>query len=146
MPEFLLLLMAAKLLVTCLTLGSGASGGVFSPSMFMGATLGGAFGGVMQWVAPGLPISPAHFAYAGMAGMVGGTTGVVLTGTIMIFEMTRDYTFIVPVIVTVALANAVRHWLSPSTMYTLKLVRRGEVVPEGLEARMAHGKDAEFAD
>jgi chloride channel protein, CIC family len=135
-PGFLMLLVAAKLLLTCLTLGSGASGGVFSAAMFLGATLGGAFGSAVLHLVPGLPMTPAHFAYAGMAGMVGGTTGAVLTGTIMIFEMTRDYTVILPVILTVALACAVRSWLSPATIYTLKLLRRGAVAPLGLEARM----------
>jgi CIC family chloride channel protein len=137
---FLLLLVVAKLLVTCLTLGSGASGGVFSPSMFLGAALGGSFGGALLHVLPDLPMTPAHFAYAGMAGMVGGTTGAVLTGTIMIFEMTRDYTVILPVILTVVLTCAVRNWLSPSTIYTLKLLRRGEIVPQGLQARMGETK------
>src|SRR5271165_1541485 len=135
-PGFLLLLAAAKLLLTCLTLGSGASGGIFSPAMFLGATLGGAFGSAVLHFVPGLPMTPAHFAYAGMAGMVGGTTGAVLTGTIMIFEMTRDYTVILPVILTVALACAVRAQLSPATIYTLKLLRRGAVAPQGLQARM----------
>ena len=134
-PPFLLALVAAKLLVTCLTLGSGASGGVFSPSMFLGATLGGAFGSLLLHFMPDAPMTPAHFAYAGMAGMVGGATGAVLTGIIMVFEMTRDYTVIMPVIVTVAIAAAVRHGMSPATIYTMKLVRRGEVVPEGLVAR-----------
>ncbi len=139
-PDFLLLLVVAKLLVTCLTLGSGASGGVFSPSMFLGAALGGCFGSTLLHVLPDLPMTPAHFAYAGMAGMVGGTTGAVLTGTIMIFEMTRDYTVILPVILTVVLACAVRNWLSPSTIYTLKLLRRGEIVPQGLQARLGEVK------
>jgi CIC family chloride channel protein len=94
-------------------------------------------------------MTPAHFAYAGMAGMVGGTTGAVITGTIMIFEMTRDYTVIMPVIVTVAIATAVRNALSPATIYTLKLVRRGDVVPQGLLARMddrdcRHAMSADF--
>ena len=145
-PEFLLLLMAAKLLATCLTLGSGASGGVFSPAMFMGATLGAAFGSVLQSIFPDLPsasiMSPAHFAYAGMAGMVGGTTGAVITGTVMIFEMTRDYTVIMPVILTVAVSAAVRNWLSPATIYTMKLVRRGEAVPRGLQVLMSRPRDA----
>jgi chloride channel protein, CIC family len=139
-PGFLLLLVVAKFLVTCLTLGSGASGGVFSPSMFLGAALGGCFGSALLHVLPDLPMTPAHFAYAGMAGMVGGTTGAVLTGTIMIFEMTRDYTVILPVILAVVLACAVRNWLSPSTIYTLKLLRRGEIVPQGLQARMGETK------
>ncbi|HEY4910793.1 MAG TPA: chloride channel protein, partial [Methylomirabilota bacterium] len=133
---FLLLLAFAKLLVTCLTLGSGASGGVFSPSMFIGAALGGCVGGALTHAFPGFAASPAHFAFAGMAAMVGGTTGATVTATIMVFEMTRDYTAILPVILTVALASAVRQWLSPSTIYTLKLLRRGHVVPQGLQGWM----------
>jgi chloride channel protein, CIC family len=133
---FLLLLAFAKLLVTCLTLGSGASGGVFSPSMFIGAALGGCVGSALTHAFPGFAATPAHFAYAGMAAMVGGTTGAAVTATIMVFEMTRDYTAILPVILTVALASAVRQWLSPSTIYTLKLLRRGHVVPQGLQGWM----------
>jgi len=133
---FLLLLACAKLLVTCLTLGSGASGGVFSPSLFLGAALGGCVGSALTHVVPELGATPAHFAYAGMAAMVGGTTGAVMTATIMVFEMTRDYTAILPVIVTVAIASAIRQRLSPSTIYTLKLLRRGHVVPQGLQGWM----------
>ena len=72
---FLLVLFALKLLATSLTLGSGASGGVFSPALYMGATLGGVYGLAMHRLFPGLPIHPAAFAVAGMAGVVGGSTG-----------------------------------------------------------------------
>jgi CIC family chloride channel protein len=133
---FLLLLAFAKLLMTCLTLGSGASGGVFSPSMFIGAAAGGCFGSALHHLAPDIPAIPAHFAYAGMAAMVGGTTGAAVTATVMVFEMTRSYAFILPAILTAVLANAVRQGLSPSTIYTLKLLRRGHVVPQGLQAWM----------
>jgi CIC family chloride channel protein len=131
---FLLLLAVAKLLVTCLTLGSGASGGIFSPSLFLGATLGGCFGSALNFVFPHLDACPAHFAYAGMAAMVGGTTGAALTATVMVFEMTRAYSLILPVILTVVLANVVRSLLSEQTIYTLKLKRRGHIVPQGLQA------------
>jgi CIC family chloride channel protein len=141
---FLLVLVVAKLLVTCLTLGSGASGGVFSPAMFLGATLGGCFGSALLHFFPDLPMTPAHFAYAGMAGMVGGSTGAVLTGTIMIFEMTRDYTTILSVILAAALACATRNWLSFSTIYTSKLLRRGEMAPQGLQARVSENKSRYF--
>jgi chloride channel protein, CIC family len=124
------------LLVTCLTLGSGASGGVFSPSMFVGAALGAAFGATLNRFFPGIAVTPVHFAYAGMAAMIGGTTGALVTAVVMTFEMTRDYSTILPVILTVAIAGAVRQWLSPSTIYTLKLLRRGHVVPQGLQAWM----------
>jgi CIC family chloride channel protein len=141
---FLLVLAVAKLLVTCLTLGSGASGGVFSPAIFLGAAFGGCFGGILQHIFPDLPMTPAHFAYAGMAGMVSGTTGAVITGTIMIFEMTRDYTAILSVILAAALACATRNWLSFSTIYTSKLLRRGEMAPQGLQARVGENKSQYF--
>jgi CIC family chloride channel protein len=146
---FLLLLAFAKLLATCLTLGSGASGGVFSPCMFIGATLGAACAGALNLLVPGLDLNPVHFALAGMAAMVGGTTGAVLTSIIMIFEMTRDYAVILPVILTVASAAAVREWLLTPTIYTLKLLRRNEVVPQGLRAwqgelRCRHVMSREF--
>jgi chloride channel protein, CIC family len=131
---FLLLLGVLKLLATCLTLGSGASGGVFSPCMLIGAALGAGLSSVANSLIPALALNPVHFAVAGMAAMVGGTTGAAITATIMTFEMTRDYTVILPVILTVTLASAVRHWLLPDTIYTLKLQRRGHVVPQGLQA------------
>ncbi|MGH7333266.1 MAG: chloride channel protein [Candidatus Rokuibacteriota bacterium] len=132
-PGFLLLLVGAKLLVTCLTLGSGASGGIFSPSLYLGAALGAAVGSLLNGLTPGLTISPVHFALAGMAGMVAGTTGAVLTATIMLFEMTWNYSVIVPVIITATVAYALRQHLSPASLYTLKLLRRGDVVPQGLQ-------------
>ena len=101
-----------------------------------GAALGGCLGSGLTQLIPDFPVSPALFAYAGMAAMVGGTTGAAVTATIMVFEMTRDYTAILPVILTVVLACAVRQWLSPATIYTLKLLRRGHVVPQGLQAWM----------
>jgi CIC family chloride channel protein len=131
---FLLFLVAAKLLATCLTLGSGASGGIFSPSLFLGATLGGCYGLLVEALLPGVNINLAAFAVAGMAGMVAGATGAVLTAIIMLFEMTRDYNAILPVMLTAATAYLVRKMISHPSIYTLKLLRRGHVVPEGLQA------------
>jgi chloride channel protein, CIC family len=133
-PGFLLVLVGAKLLVTCLTLGSGASGGIFSPSLYLGAALGAAVGAILNRLVPGLGISPVDFALAGMAGMVAGATGAVLTATIMLFEMTWNYGVILPVILTATVAYALCQHLSPASIYTLKLLRRGDAVPQGLQA------------
>jgi CIC family chloride channel protein len=133
-PGFLLLLAGAKLLMTCLTLGSGASGGIFSPSLFLGAALGGAVGAFLDLLVPGLDLDPVHFALAGMAGMVAGGTGAVLTAIVMLVEMTWSYGVIVPVILTATVSYALRQYLSPPSLYTLKLLRRGDVVPQGLQA------------
>jgi CIC family chloride channel protein len=87
---FLLLLYVCKLFATSVSLGSGSSGGIFSPSLFMGATLGGAMAGLVSTVYPGLPISVPAFAMVGMGTMVGSATGAALTAVAMVFEMTRE--------------------------------------------------------
>jgi chloride channel protein, CIC family len=131
--HLLVILFALKLLATALTLGSGGSGGIFSPSLFLGATLGGAYGLLLHKWFPGLPISPPAFAVAGMAGMVGGATGAAITAIVMIFEMTLDYGVIVPMTVTVAVSYGMRKALLNESIYTMKLVRRGHFMPEALQ-------------
>ncbi len=135
MPLYLLaVLFGMKLLATSLTLGSGASGGVFSPALFLGATLGCAYGAILAWGFPGLNISPPAFAVAGMAGVVGGATGAAMASIVMIFEMTLDYNVIVPMTITVAVSYGIRKVLSRESIYTMKLARRGHHVPEALRA------------
>ncbi len=133
-PWFLLLIFGAKLCATFFTLGSGASGGIFSPGLYMGAALGAAFGVICQKLIPGLPISPVVFAVAGMAAMIGGTTGAAVTASVMIFEQTRDYSAILPILITVAISYAIRNALCKSSIYTLKLERRGHIIPGVLKA------------
>ena len=128
-PGFLLLLFFLKLIATSLSLGSGASGGVFSPSLFMGATLGGAFGGALDLLFPHLGFHPVTFALVGMATIVGASTGAALTSILMIFEMTGDYTIAVASIVAVVCAVGVRTRLSDDDIYTTKLARRGHHIP-----------------
>ncbi len=142
---FLAILFALKLLTTSLTLGSGASGGVFSPALFMGATLGAVYGLAIQQLFPALAIDPAAFAVAGMAAMVGGSTGAALAAIVMIFEMTLDYTVIIPMTMTVALSYGVRVLLQPQSIYTLKLARRGHAIPAMLETSFAPLKKAKEA-
>jgi CIC family chloride channel protein len=135
-PALLLLLFAAKLFATSLSLGCGASGGIFSPSLFMGATLGGAFGAAIMAVHPVDGVTTITGAIIGMAAMVGGGTGAAMTAVTMIFEMTRDYDLVMPSIVAVALAIGVRRLLSAENIYTIKLVGRGHFVPKAMHANM----------
>jgi CIC family chloride channel protein len=128
----LVLLCGAKLLATGLTLGSGASGGIFSPALFMGATLGSAYGFLLARIFPAAGIDAQAFAVAGMAGLIGGSTGAALAAIVMIFEMTLDYNVIIPMTLTVAIAYEVRKRLSRESIYTFKLVRRGHHMPESL--------------
>jgi chloride channel protein, CIC family len=134
----LALLFVLKLAATSLTLGSGGSGGIFSPSLYLGASLGATYGLVLGKLFPALPISPPAFAVAGMAGMVGGATGAAITAIVMIFEMTRDYGVIVPMTITVAISYGVRKVLLKESIYTLKLVRRGHYMPEALQTNFQH--------
>jgi len=132
----LALLGLCKALATSISLGSGSSGGIFSPSLYMGAALGGAFAAL--WNAAGLPIqlSVPAFAMVGMGAMVGGGTGAVMTAVTMIFEMTLDYSIVMPMIVAVAMSIGARRMLSRETIYTLKLVRRGRAIPKARHANM----------
>ncbi len=132
----LALLFASKLTATSLSLGSGSSGGIFSPSLYMGATLGGAFGALMQPFFPAGDISIPAFAMVGMAAMVGGGTGAAMTAVTMIFEMTLDYGIVMPMIIAVAIAIGCRRMLSAENIYTIKLVGRGHFIPKALHANM----------
>jgi len=130
------LLYVAKLAATSISLGSGASGGIFSPSLYMGATLGGAFGVLVNMVHPLAEANTATFAIVGMAAMVAGGTGAAMTAVTMIFEMTRDYGMVLPMILAVALSIGVRRILSRENIYTIKLVGRGHLIPKALHANM----------
>ena len=130
----LLLLFAAKLLATSLTLGSGASGGIFSPALFLGATSGAAWGVALNHFIPALHVSPAAFAVVGMGAVVGSSTAAAMAATVMIFEMTLDYTVIIPMTLTVAISYAVRRRLVKDSIYTRKLTLRGDSVPETMRA------------
>ena len=130
------LLFVCKVLATSLSLGSGSSGGIFSPSLFMGAALGGSFAALLNLAGMPIPLSVPAFAIVGMGAMVGGATGAVMTAVTMIFEMTLDYSIIMPMIVAVAMSTGARRVLSRETIYTLKLVRRGRSIPKARHANM----------
>jgi CIC family chloride channel protein len=136
LPALLIVLFAAKLAATSISLGSGSSGGIFSPALFMGATLGAAFGVLVHAVHPMESFGTTTCAVIGMAAMVGGGTGAAMTAVTMIFEMTRDYDLVMPSIIAVALAIGVRRLLSIENIYTIKLVGRGHFVPKALYANM----------
>ncbi len=136
MGGFLLILALCKTLATSVSLGSGSSGGVFSPSLFIGATLGASFASVVAMMLPGAPVSAPAFAMVGMDAMVGGGTGAAMTAVAMIFEMTRDYDIVLPMIIAVAFSLGARGLLSPESIYTLKLVRCGYPIPNALHANM----------
>ncbi len=131
----LALLFLCKMAATSISLGAGSSGGVFSPSLYMGGTLGAAFAGVLANLLH-IPVSAPAFAMVGMGAMVGGGTGAAMTAVTMIFEMTRNYDIVLPMILAVGASLATRRLFSRENIYTLKLIRRGHPVPRGLHANM----------
>ncbi|HUB36454.1 MAG TPA: chloride channel protein [Solirubrobacteraceae bacterium] len=121
----LLGLLAAKILATSLTMWIGGSGGVFAPSLFMGAMLGAAYGAIAHHLLPQLAVAPGAYALVGMGAVFAAAARAPITAVIIIFELTGDYHVILPLMFAIVLATALANELTPDTIYTLKLRRRG---------------------
>ncbi len=121
----LVILLLLKITATSLTLSSGGSGGIFAPSLFIGAMLGGALGTVAHMLFPGYIAPSGAYALVGMAAVFAGATRASFTAIIMLFEMTRNYTIILPLMIAVVISTVVSRALDRETIYTRKLVRRG---------------------
>ena len=121
----LLALLTAKILATSLTLSIGGSGGVFAPSLFMGAMLGSAYGAVAHELMPHLASSAGAYGLVGMGAVFAAAARAPITAVIIIFELTGDYRIILPLMLAVVLATALSNAVTRDTIYTLKLRRRG---------------------
>lgn len=125
----LLLLPFAKLLASAVCAGSGVPGGLFTPSLFFGAMLGAALGTAVNAIWPGsAPVGA--YALVGMAAVLAGTTHAAISSVLIIFEMTRDYGVILPVMLACAISTAVCRAFEPHSLYTGVLFRRGVPLPE----------------
>ncbi len=122
---FLLILMLGKMLATSLTIGVGGSGGVFAPTLFVGAMAGTAFGDVVHTLAPGVTASAGAYGLIGMGAALAGATRAPITAVIILFELTGEYTIILPLMAAVVMAAGISNLLSKETIYTGKLLRRG---------------------
>nr|WP_276203638.1 chloride channel protein [Hyalangium minutum] len=127
----LVVLPLAKLLATSLCAGAGVPGGLFTPSLFYGALLGGAFGQVMQYVWPGGAPSGAY-ALLGMGAVLAGTTHAPVSAVLIIFELTGDYGLILPLMLGAFLATMISRRLEPESLYTSVLSRRNVRIPESV--------------
>lgn len=119
------LLAALKPLATSLTLGSGGSGGVFAPSLFTGAFLGDAFGRVAHGLFPSWTGPAAAYGLVGMAAVFAAAAEAPITAIMIVFEMSNDYTIILPLMVCVVIATVLGRGLLGATVYEMKLLRRG---------------------
>ncbi len=132
--SFMVILVFAKIVATNLTLGTGNSGGIFAPSLFMGAMTGGWFGGLVHNWLPNQTAPSGAYALVGMAAVVAGTTHAPITAILIVFEMTGDYRIILPVMVACVFGTLVANRILPESIYTLKLTRRGINLKRGKDA------------
>jgi len=123
---FLLVLTAGKIAACSTTLGMGGSGGVFAPSLFIGVTSGMAFGVVTSHIFGAAAGSPALYAVVAMSAVFTSAARAPLTSVAGVVEMTGDYTLTLPVMLAVGIATATSRALSYGTIYTTKLLRRGQ--------------------
>ena len=129
-------LVLAKLLATSLTLGSGGSGGVFAPSLFLGAVVGAAWGQLANLLFPAWTASPGAYALVGMGAMVAATTHAPITAILIIFELTNDYRIIPPLMLSCVLGVLLSTLLHRQSIYTEKLVRRGVRLTDGRDVNL----------
>jgi len=131
-----LFLVFAKILSTSLTLGSGGSGGIFAPSLFMGAMTGNFIGSIFHHYFPSSISSPGAFSLVGMGAVVAAATHAPITAIVIIFELTGDYKIILPLMLSSIIASFMTVGLHKESIYTMKLKRRGILLKEGREVNI----------
>lgn len=127
-----------KLVLTPLCIGGGIPGGIFAPSMFIGAMAGSAFGILVNTAWPGIGVPPALFAMAAMAATLAGTVRAPLTAILLLFELTRDYRMVLPLMFCVATAVFTAGWFCKNSFYHASLVRKG--------IRLLRGRDVDVME
>jgi len=141
---WLLPLALLKPLATSITLAGGGSGGIFAPSLFIGATLGGAFGLVCNLLLPEWSAHPGVYAIVGMGAVVAGTTHGILSAILIVYEMTDDYLIILPIMIAAGIASVIARVIDRESIYLKKLSRRGESLARGHE--MSRLEDVKVRD
>jgi len=131
-----LVLVFAKILSTSLTLGSGGSGGIFAPSLFLGAMTGNVIGSFFHQAFPSSISSPGAFSLVGMGAVVAAATHAPITAIIIIFELTNDYKIILPLMLSCIIASLMTVGMHKESIYTMKLKRRGIIFREGREVNI----------
>ena len=132
----MLVLAFLKIAATSITIGSGGSGGIFAPSLFIGAMAGGFFGLLVNTLWPQATASPGAYGIVGMGALVSATTHGPLTAILMLFEMTGDYKIILPLMTTCIISSLVAGQVFRESIYTLKLARRGVDIRAGREVNV----------
>ncbi|HVV47581.1 MAG TPA: chloride channel protein, partial [Bryobacteraceae bacterium] len=133
------ILAVLKIIVTPLCYSSGNAGGIFGPSLFIGAMIGSATGGVAHLLLPGLTASPGAYALVGMGTAFAGIVRTPLTSVIMIFEMTRDYAIIVPLMISNLISFMISRQLQCEPIYEALALQEGVYLPTGESREELYG-------
>lgn len=134
----MLALLVIKLIATTLTLGTGNSGGVFAPSLFMGAVLGGLVGTIANMIWPEVAVSPGAYAIVGMAAVFSGAARAPITAVLIVFEMSGDYKLILPLMLATVLSTLAAEVMFADSIYTLKLKLKGIPLESGRVEDILH--------
>jgi len=129
--NLLLALVLVKILAVSITIGSGGSGGILAPSLFIGAMVGGVVGTVVNMLWPGATASPGAYALVGMGAVVGAGTHAPISAILIIFELTNDYKIILPLMISCIIATVLAMKIQKGSIYTMKLLRRGLNIHKG---------------
>lgn len=129
----LLALIFLKILASSMTLGSGSSGGIFAPSLFIGAMTGGLFGKILNNLFPSVTAGPGAYSLVAMSALVAATTHAPITAFLIIFEMTGDYKIILPLMIATFISSFMVTRTQKGSIYTLKLMKRGIHFQQGRE-------------
>ncbi len=132
----MLTLVVSKIAATSITIGSGGSGGIFAPSLFIGAMAGGFFGMVVNHIFPTVTAAPPAYSIVGMGAVVSGTTHGPLSAIMILFEMTAEYKIILPLMIACIISTLASGHLLKASIYTLKLARRGVNLEAGKEVNV----------
>ncbi len=119
-------LLLMKPIATSVTLGSGGSGGTLAPSLFIGAMAGGAFGSILKMIVPNLVAPVGAYALIGMAAVTSATVQAPLASAILVFEMTDNYSSILPILIAVVIATYISRKYLSGSIYTMRLRLKGE--------------------
>ncbi|MBI3960040.1 MAG: chloride channel protein [Chloroflexi bacterium] len=132
-------LLLLKMLATSFTLGAGNSGGVFAPSLFMGAILGGIVGQVAHDLWPGIVTNPGAYAIVGMAAVFAGAARAPITAVLIVFEMSGDYKLILPLMLATVISTFLAEAIFKESIYTLKLRMKGVHLQGGRDVDIMQG-------
>lgn len=135
----MLTLVLAKILAVSVTIGSGGSGGIFAPSLFIGAMMGGAVGTVVHSIWPAGTAGPGAYALVGMGAVVAAGTHAPITAILIMFELTGEYSIILPLMISCIIATLLATRLQVDSIYTMKLRRRGVQLHRGRALNVLDG-------